>query len=171
MRMKYGIAILVLAGLAAVVLADLELTMDIEYPRRLELKIPVQEDSDFEMSTSFGDGEFFAVTGHVGRITGVTTNRTIDLVYGYQYDLGRSKGSATGSGTHSLDGSVSVRIVSSIWSANPRFVIREVAPPPRPDIALTNMTILTNVTWSASSNATEKAAQQGKSSVRGKPRR
>lgn len=65
-------------------MADLELTIDTEYPRRLELKVPVQEDSNFDVRTSFGYGEFFTATGHVGRVTGLATNRSISLTYGYE---------------------------------------------------------------------------------------
>ena len=59
-------------------MADLELGVDTEYPRHLDLKIPVKENSDFEIRASFGRG-FFSVTGHVGQVTGLSTNRNIDL--------------------------------------------------------------------------------------------
>src|SRR5882762_1209806 len=93
MKSKYLMLILpVISATCAV--ADLELSVDTEYPRRLLLKIPVQEGSDFAMNTSFGHGDFFTATGHVGRVTGLTTNRSISLNYWYQYRLGESHGSA-----------------------------------------------------------------------------
>jgi len=156
MKMRIAVAILTFTLGAVSALADLELTVDREYPRRLELKIPVHEDSEFAMRTSFGDGEYFAVSGHVGRITGVGTHRNYNLSFGYQYKLGKSSGSSIGaSETGPLDGSVTVRAVASIYAANPRFVIREVDPPPSPHLALTNVTTLAVFT-----NEMKAAAQQ-----------
>ena len=133
-------------------IADLELGVDTEYPRQLDLRIPVQEDSDFHISTSFGKDEFFTATRHVGRITGVRTNRNVDLSYGYTYSLGGSKGSATGSQSEPLTNSstniYSLRVVSSLWAANPRFVIREVPAPVSPAARLTNMIPITNISTS-----------------------
>lgn len=146
--------LLLFAACAAV--ADLELTVDTEYPRRLELKVPVQEDSNFEIRTSFGNGEFFTATGHVGRVTGLSTNRTISVTYGYEYNLGNSSGSATGSQDQPLSGPYSLRVVSSIWAANPGFTVREVAPPVSPEKWLTNMTLLTNVTTLTNSISPER---------------
>jgi len=143
---RYLIIGLPLLFTACAAVADLELTVDTEYPRRLQLKVPVQEDSNFEIRTSFGHGEFFTATGHVGRVTGLTTNRTIRVIYGYEYNLGNSSGSATGSQDQPLSGLYSIRVVSSIWSPNPGFTVREVLPPVSPDKLLTNMTLLTNVT-------------------------
>lgn len=159
MKMKNGIIIIALAVFAASAGADLELTVDIDYPRRIEFTTPVQEDADFEMQTSFGTNEYFAVTGHVGQITGVSSNRAVNLTYGYKFKLGNSSGSATGSGLQPLDGHMSMRIISSIWVANPRFVVREVNPPPSPLLSLTNMTPISNVTWSVTSNKSERTAQ------------
>ena len=123
-HLLFSLALLIVATHA---FADLELTVDTEYPRKLEFKIPVQEDSNFELRTSFGNGEFFTATGHVGSVTGLTTNRSISLIYGYDYNLGNSRGSATGSQEGGLTGPYSLRIVSSIWAANPRFSIKEVS--------------------------------------------
>ena len=94
---KHQVLIVTLLVSAISAMADLELTIDTEYPRHLELKVPVQEDSNFEVRTSFGFGEYFTATGHVSRVTGVATNRSISLTYGYEYNLGSSQGSATGS--------------------------------------------------------------------------
>ena len=145
---KRTLTVLLFALVGTGAIADLELTVDIEYPKRIELKIPVKEDSDFEMRTSFGRNEFFSATGHVGRVTGLLTNRSIDLSYGYSYDLGSSKGSSTGSQTQPLSNSnvYSLRVVASIWAANPAFVIREVPPPVSPALRFTNMTLITNIT-------------------------
>jgi len=140
MKMRIAGAILVLALGATGAWADLELIVDVEYPLRLELKIPVHEDSDFSIRTSFGTGEYFSVTGRIGRITGVGVRRNCELTYGCQYKLGDSSGSAGGSQSSPLDGSVKTRNIVSLRAANPRFVIREVDPPPLPAFALTNLT-------------------------------
>ena len=126
-NMKYFAPILTFTLATTIALADFELTVDIDYPRHLELKIPVRENSAFEMRTSFIDGEFFAVTGHVGRIT-----TQYSLTYGYTFKLGGATGSATGEQYSPLDDSVTARTISSIYSANPRFVIRSVPAPQLP---------------------------------------
>jgi hypothetical protein len=138
---------------ATTAVADLELTTEIEYPKRLELKIPVEEDSDFQMRTSFGRGDFFSATGHVGRVTGVSTNRSISVSYGYDYRFGESHGSASGSQEQPLNSPYALRVVASIWAANPAFTVREVAPPVSPATWMTNATKLTNITATAHTNA------------------
>ncbi|MCC6822959.1 MAG: hypothetical protein IT579_19695 [Verrucomicrobia subdivision 3 bacterium] len=155
--MKLAIPILSVLLIATCAVADLQLSVDTEYPKRLELKIPVVEDSDFKIHTSFGRGDFFAATGHVGRITGSGTNRVINLTYGFDYRFGDSHGSATGATSEQpLASPYSVRIISSILAANPAFVIREVPPPVSPQTWFTNRTLLTNFTLNVSTNATEK---------------
>jgi hypothetical protein len=166
MNPKYLILILPVLIVATSAIADLELTVDIEYPRGLELKIPVQEDSDFEMHTSFGHGEFFTATGHVGRITGLNTNRSISLTYGYEYNIANGKGSATGSGSQGLNDQHSLRVVASILSANPRFTIHEVPAPVSSYSRMTNLVDATNVAGSVLTNATRNPAQTSSSPER-----
>jgi len=163
MTSKHLVLILPLAIAATCAAADLELTVDTEYPRRLQLKIPVQENSDFEMHTSFGHGEFFTATGHVGRVSGLNTNRSLSVMYGYEYSLGNSHGSATGSQDEPVSGPYSLRVVSSIWAPNPGFIVREVAPPRSPDTWLTNKTLVTNVAITPLTNAIKNAAQPTRS--------
>jgi hypothetical protein len=163
MNPKYLILILPVLIIATSAMADLELTVDIQYPRGLELKIPVQENSDFEMHTSFSHGEFFTATGHVGRITGLNTNRSISLTYGYEYNLANGRGSATGSTSQGLNDKYSLRIVTSIWSANPRFTVHEVPAPVSPNTRFTNMVLITNVTGAVLTNATKNPAQPSSS--------
>ena len=153
-RKRVALLFLLIAATPAV--ADLELTTEIEYPKRLELKIPVEEDSDFQMRTSFGRGDFFTATGHVGRVTGLSTNRSIRLTFGYQYRFGESHGGATGSEEVTLNSPYTLRLVGSVYAANPAFKIREVAPPVSPATWLTNRTVLTNV--ALLTNSTKQAA-------------
>lgn len=159
--MKYAVSIMILAIIATLATADLELTVDIEYPKRLELKIPVKEASDFEMRTSFGDSEYFIATGHVGRITGLSSNRMIEMTHGYEYKLGGATGSARGTESYQLQGKykMKIRLSASIYTANPAFVIREVEPPPLPQLNLTNMTILSNSTATITDNDVDRTAQ------------
>ena len=163
--MKYGIQIAILTVLATSAVADLELTVDIEYPRHIELKMPVEEDSSFAMRTAFGDGEFFSVTGHVDHVTLVGTNRFVNLACGYEYKLGKSAGSATESGLKQIDGGYLVRVICSIWTANPMFTIHEVAPPQSPALSFTNMTIVSNLTYTTADSSTETNAQPAHSGV------
>jgi len=142
---EYPLLFLLLVLCTTCALADLELSVETDYPRHLELKIPVKEDTDFKLKTSFDDGEFFSATGHVGRICGVGTNRTISLTFGFDYKLGGSQGSATGSQSGSFfPGHIKGGVVSSVWAANPIFDICEVPPPVSPETWLTNSTIITN---------------------------
>ena len=109
-------------------MADLELLVNIEYPRHIELTIPVSENSAFEMHTSFKAGEYFIVTGYVG-----TVISEYNLSYGYQYKLGTASGSATGSIQGSLVGDVEqIRMITSIHTANPSFAIRSAPSPQLP---------------------------------------
>jgi hypothetical protein len=146
---------LLLAFCATCALADLELSVETSYPRHLELKIPVKEDTDFKMHASFDDGEFFSATGHVGHISGVSTNRTISLTFGFDYKLGGSQGSATGSQTQPIaPDRYKCAIVSSVWDANPISDISEVPPPVSPATWLTNMTMVTNLSTKPMPNKT-----------------
>ena len=176
---KKAIFIILLALTASYAVADLELGVDTEYPRHLDFKIPVKENSDFAIRASFGQGEFFSVTGHVNPVTGLgtdrsiiltynpvtglSTNRYISLTYGYAYSLGKSQGSATGSQSSPLDDKFPVQVVASIWSANPCFIVREVAPPISPDTRFTNATALTNLPIFYSTNSTKKTKPAAKS--------
>lgn len=151
---KHPLILLLLLMCAKCALADLELSVETHYPRHLELKIPVKEDTDFKMHTSFDNGEFFSATGHVGHISGVSTNRIISLTFGFDYKLGGSQGSATGSQSGSIaPGHYKIGVVSSVWDANPIFDVSEVPPPVSPETWLTNSTIITNLSLTASNTS------------------
>ena len=125
--MKYSIFILSLALITNIASAELELTVNIEYPRHIELTTPVRQNSAFEMRTSFNEGEFFAVTGYVGNVS-----NEYDLTYSYQYKLGTATGSSTGT-QRSIVGDVDqIRMISSVHAANPSFTIRSVPTPQLP---------------------------------------
>ena len=124
--------------------ADLQLTVSSAYPVHLDLKIPVEEDSDFTIETTYGGGSFFSATGHIGRVTGIGTNRTVDLTYGYHYKFGESHGSSSGgmqeqplTADHPIH---SVRPIASIWGFNPGFRVQEVPAPAV--VVVTNFTPL-----------------------------
>jgi len=151
---KHPLLFMLLVPCATCALADLELSVETDYPRHLELKIPVKEDTDFKMHTSFDDGEFFSATGHVGRISGLSTNRMIKLTYGFDYKLGGSQGSSTGSQSQSIaPDHYPFAIVSSLLAANPMFDIREVPTPVPLGTGVTNWTIITNVLFTPKSNS------------------
>src|SRR4051794_27170142 len=90
--------------------AHLQLTVHPEDPRHLQLQHPAQEHPNYDIRPSFSHGEFFTATGHVGRVAGLTTNRTISVTYGYEYNLATSTGSVTGSQDQPRSSPCSLRV-------------------------------------------------------------
>jgi hypothetical protein len=149
--MKRALTAIFLVLTAICVFADLQLTVEVDYPQSINLQIPAKEDSDFSLKTSFGDGEFFNATGHVGRITGSGNDRTYPISLGYEYKLtngsGFYYGGATGSAISPFMNTnvYSMNIISSLYDANPTFTVSEVPPSISPATRLKNAIWLTNV--------------------------
>jgi hypothetical protein len=160
MNMKCGTIIVAFAAVAALAVADLELIIDLPYPRRIGLQFPVHEDSGFKVETTLDDSGFFAATGHVSRISGTATNRAVAVSLGYEYAFGTSKGSGTGTSSNRLDIKWSGRLLPHTIPSGPRFAVREVASPLTRYTVITNMAVFTNVATTVSSNRIHTAAQQ-----------
>lgn len=138
---KNALAVIFLGFTSASAIADLQLSITADYPGHINLKIPVQENSDFKINTAFGNGEFFDATGHVSQITG--TNRSYSLTYGYEFNLTNGcKGSATGSASGGLHDIYDQNIFTGGF--DPDFKLEEVPVPVRPVIELTNVFVVTN---------------------------
>jgi len=89
--MKRLIALLVLIAATLNATAAFELSVEIMFPRHVLLTIPVHEDSDFEMRTSFYKGDSVVVTGRFNRIT---SSNHFYITCGYKCILGNNTSSA-----------------------------------------------------------------------------
>lgn len=137
---KYGSMFALITLAAFRTSADFQLSVTADYPVKLDLKIPVQENSDFKIYTTFGEGQFFNATGHVSQITG--TNGFYTLTCWYEYNVSNGVGHASGSATETASGSIHSEfrqhIVSSLWDFNPEFDLDEVPPPVPPGMSSSN---------------------------------
>jgi hypothetical protein len=166
--MKHGIAMIVLAGVATLALGDLQLKVDLklERGRRIGIYSPVEEDSDFDLPTLHRNEEFLVVTGHVGRIVGPTSNRTIDVVFWYDYDFGASKGSGSGSSSNRLDIKWLDEVPPDTTPPRPVFTVLEVEPPASRYLIAAERPRPSGTTTGATSNKADKTAQHPPRHVR-----